>query len=209
MDIERLFKEAERLKAHFDAIDKDREECYQVARELRRMSVKSVRDAHKKEYGLARKQVEDGKELARLLVGKQQRFGFVEEALQEHAEAAFTLAFLLGEDPPTQEEIGTNERAFLLGLADTIGEMRRNALNLLRDDKIEEAKSFLDLMDDLMGILVRFDHTDAVLPLRRKQDQMRGVIERTRGDMTNIICQQRLEKALRESAPGDDKCSCQ
>ncbi len=201
MDLDKLFKEAERLKDHFDAIDKDREECYKIARELRRMSVKSVRDAHNKKYDLARKQIEDGKIYARQLVKKQQRFGFVEEALQEHAEAAFTLAFLLGEVPPTQEEIGTNERAYLLGLADTIGEMRRNTLNLLRDDRIEEAKTFMNLMDDLMGIIVRFDHTDAVLPLRRKQDQMRGVIERTRGDMTNIICQQRLEKTLRERVP--------
>lgn len=204
MDIEILYNEAERLKDHFDAIDKDREECYRDARELRRMSVKAVRDAHKKKFDIARTQIEEGKEYAKRLVDKQLKFGFAEEALQEHAEAAFTLAFLLGEDPPTQKEIGTNERAYLLGLADTIGEMRRHTLNLLREDKIDEAKSFMDLMDDLMGIIIRFDHTDAVLPLRRKQDQMRGVIERTRGDLTNIICQQRLEKTLRERVPADD-----
>ena len=197
--MEKLYSEVERLKQHFDAIDKEREKAYKDARELRRMSVQAVRDAQRGKFDEARKLVEQGAALAETLAGGSTRFGFVDEAQQEYAEAAFTLAFLKGEDPPTQQELKTDERGYLLGLADTVGEIRRNALNLLRSDRIEEAKDCMDLMDDLHGLLLKFDHTDAVIPLRRKQDMLRGIIERTRADLTNIICQKRLESCIRNS----------
>ncbi|MCK5845668.1 MAG: hypothetical protein KAG97_13225, partial [Victivallales bacterium] len=173
------------MKEHFDEIDKDREICYKESRELRRMGVQAVRDAQRGKFDECRALVEKGRDIAQKLSERKNRFGFMEEALQEYAEAAFTLAFMLDEDPPTQEELATNERGYLTGLADTIGEMRRYLLNLLRKNELDEAMKIMDLMDELQGLLVKFDHTDAVIPLRRKQDMMRGVIERTRADLTN------------------------
>jgi translin len=198
--MERLYKEIERLKNHFDGIDKEREAAYGLARELRRDSVQAVRDIHRGRFDEARALLETGREKAAALNSNSQRFGFVEEAFQEYAEAAFTLAFLTKAGLPTQDELKCDERGYMLGLADAIGELRRHVLNLLRDDSLVEAQEYLEMMDDLFAILMKFDHTDAVIPLRRKQDGMRGVVERTRGDLTNIICQKRLERTIKNAA---------
>lgn len=197
--MERLYKEVERLKNHFDAIDREREKAYAISRELRRDSVQAVRDIHRRRFDDARALLEQSRGKAAELKECAGRFGFVEEAFQEYAEAAFTLAFLTKADPPTQEELKCNERGFMLGLADSVGELRRHVLNLLREDKLDEAKEYMELMDDLNVLLLEFDHTDAVIPLRRKQDALRGILERTRGDLTNIICQKRLERTIRDA----------
>lgn len=202
MDMNALYTEIERLKDHFDAIDKDREVAYQTARELRRLSVQAVREVHQGKTDNARVLVEQGRELASRLAALPTRFGFTEEAMQEYCEAAFTIAFLHGEPIPTQAELGADERGYLLGLADAIGEIRRHILDLLRDDGIEKARELLDLMDDIFGLLLKFDHTEAVVPVRRKQDGLRGLIERTHADLSNIICQKRLETCIREATKG-------
>lgn len=196
MDLEILQNEVERLKNHFDAIDGEREIAYHDARNLRRMSVQAVRDAHRGRFDDAKKLLEECKELAGKLVTSSVRFGFVEEAHQEYAEAAFTIALLLGEGIPTQAELNTDERGYMLGLSDTVGELRRHILNLMVQDRLDEAKEFMDTMDEIQGMLMKFDHTDAVVPVRRKQDQIRGILERTRSDLTNMICQKRLERRL-------------
>ena len=66
----------------------------------------------------------------------------------------------------------------------------------MRRDSLEDAANMFDLMERLFGMLMMFDHTEAVLPLRRKQDALRAVVERTRADLTNVICQKRLEVKL-------------
>jgi len=202
MEMERLQKEVERLKDYFDAIDADREKAYHESRDLRRMSVQAVRDIQRGRFDDARALIESGKEISSRLKDKDVRYGFVEEAQQEYTEAAFTLAFVLRQEPMTQEELSASERGYLLGLADSVGELRRHILGLLRDDRLVEAKEYMELMDDIFGMLMKFDHTDAVIPLRRKQDMLRGIIERTRGDLTNIICQKKLESCIKENSGG-------
>ncbi len=196
---DKFYAEIETLKNHFDGIDGKREWAYVTARELRRDSVQAVRDIHRGRFEEARALIAKGRDAAVELAALESKFGFAEEAQQEYAEAALTLAFISGQEPPSREEIGTTERGYLLGMADVIGELRRHILDLLRKDRIEESIAFMDLMDDLQGILMKFDHTDAVLPMRRKQDQFRPIIERTRGDLTNIICQKKLEQRLRDN----------
>jgi len=194
--VERFYNEIERLKNHFDGIDGEREKAYLLARELRRDSVQSVRDIHKGRFDEARALIGKARETAAQLLACDRRFGFAEEAQQEFAEAALTLAFLKKEEPPLQAELNVTERTYLLGLADAIGELRRHVLDLLCEDRLEEAGGYMRLMEDIFELLLKFDHTEAVLPMRRKQDQFRGAIERTRADLTNITCQKRLEKRL-------------
>ena len=54
-------------------------------------------------------------------------------------------------------------------------------------------------MDEVYGILVTVDYPDAITRgLRRTTDMVRGVLERTRGDLTMAVRQQRLETTLKE-----------
>ena len=54
-------------------------------------------------------------------------------------------------------------------------------------------------MDDIYAVLVTMDYPDAITGgLRRLTDIARGIIERTRGDLTLSLRQSRLENSLRE-----------
>lgn len=193
---QQLVSEVERLKDHFDAIDKVREQAYITSRDLRRRSVKLVRDMQRQMDIDVTAVLDECRTLAVEIAEMPHKFKFSEEALQEYAEAALTYAFLYNKPCPTQESLGCTERTYLLGLADAISELRRRILTLLRENDIEGATRMFDVMDEYYHLILVFDHTDAVLPLRRKQDGLRGVIERTRADLTSIICQKRLEEKM-------------
>ena len=88
-------------------------------------------------------------------------------------------------------------RPYLGGLADTVGELRRYILDRLRRDDFTRCEQTLEAMDEIYTILVTMDFPDAVTRgLRRSTDMVRGILERTRGDLTVALRQQRLEALL-------------
>lgn len=194
--MQELEKEVERLKQHFDEIEHERELAYSTMRELRRISTRLVRDMQRDMDLDIAGTFAECKQLADKLSAAPHQFGFIEEALIEYAEAAITHALLNNLPEPTMEALGCTERSYVLGLADAISELRRRVLTLMRKDDLDGATRLFDLMDRLFLLLMVFDHTEAVLPVRRKQDALRAVVERTRADLTSVICQKRLEVKL-------------
>ena len=78
-----------------------------------------------------------------------------------------------------------------------MGEMRRYALDSMRRDDIAAAEALLEVMDDVYSHLVTIDFPDALTGgLRRTTDMVRGVTERTRGDLTTAYREERLQEAL-------------
>ena len=55
----------------------------------------------------------------------------------------------------------------------------------LADDKLSNAKTLFERMDAVGDDVLGFDVPDAIVPMRRKQDIARGVIEKTRSDVAN------------------------
>ena len=52
-------------------------------------------------------------------------------------------------------------------------------------------------MDDIYGVMVTIDYPDAMTGgLRRTTDATRGILERTRGDLTVSVRQRELEQKL-------------
>ena len=88
---------------------------------------------------------------------------------------------------------------YLRGLAETIGEMRRRCLDILRQGYSDEAERLLDLMDEIYAMLVTIDYPDAITyGLRRQTDMVRGIIERTRADLTMSLREQHMQQALKD-----------
>ena len=80
-------------------------------------------------------------------------------------------------------------------------ELRRFILDIMRrqDGHSAEAERLLIVMDDIYDQLVTFDFPDALTHgLRRQTDIVRGVLERTRGDLTQSLRQQQLQEALKD-----------
>jgi translin len=88
--------------------------------------------------------------------------------------------------------------AYLNGLGEAVGELRRYLLDGIRRDDLSRVESLLSSMDDIYNVLVTMDFPDAITSgLRRTTDMVRGVLERTRSDLTLVIRQNKLEQKLR------------
>lgn len=123
--------------------------------------------------------------------------GFLHDAAKEYVEARVTQALVAGDPVPGPAELGVEVPAWLNGCAEAASELRRNALDRLRDGRLDQAEFLLGRMDDVFGELVAIDLPDAITGgLRRTLDALRAVIERTRGDITNAVLQERLRQTL-------------
>jgi translin len=180
-----------------------REEALRMSREIIRGSANSIRASHRGELERAEELAAEVGKLVRRLDPvrsdhpKVYYGGFVEDALQEYVEAHATLALVRDAPLPGPRDLGVEVRPYLNGLADTTGEIRRFILDGLRRDDFSRCEELLDVMDEVYTHLVSMDFPDAVTGgLRRRTDMVRGVLERTRGDLTIALRQRRLEQML-------------
>jgi len=111
--------------------------------------------------------------------------GPVGDAMMELAEACILSSVIFGKDVPSYSSLNITPQAWVLGLADSLGELRRMLLNDLMNGRIDDAKKVFGQMDEICDHVLGFDVPDAILPVRRKQDIARSVMERTRTDITN------------------------
>ena len=182
-----------------------REQALRLSREIVRNSANSIRATHRAEYEQAHEllqAVSDLKsEMDELLADHPRVYyaGFVEDAVKEYAEASATLSFAEGRPLAGPEELGIGAAPYMNAMAEAAGEMRRFILDALRRDDVSRCEELLGVMDDIYSHLVSMDFPDAVTRgLRRSTDMARGVLERTRGDLTVAIRQRRLEGKLAE-----------
>jgi translin len=131
--------------------------------------------------------------------------GSLHDAKKEFAEANLTLAFVSGQPIPSADELRVEIPAYLNGLAEAASELRRQALDCLRRGELDEAENLLSVMDDVYALLVTIDYPETLTGgLRRASDALRGVLERTRGDVTNALVMARMQHAIQGEPPTRD-----
>ncbi|NNJ13128.1 haloacid dehalogenase [Chloroflexales bacterium ZM16-3] len=182
-----------------------REQAIGVSRGLIRSCANSIRAAHRAEFVEAERLLGEAAAMAERLRAATsespeiRHAGYTQDALKELVEAHLVLAFLSGGEPPSAEAIGVEPAAYLNGLAEAASELRRAILDGLRRGETARGEALLRIIDDVYSTLVTVDFPDAVTGgLRRTTDALRGVLERTRGDMTAAIRQDQLVAAMRE-----------
>ena len=125
--------------------------------------------------------------------------GFIHDAEKEFAEAQITFALVNGNPLPAPDEVGVSPQAYLKGMAESVGELRRHLLDLLRKGEMKRCEELLGSMDDIYHVLVTMDYPDGItFGLRRLTDVARSIIERTRGDFTISTVQSSLRSALEQ-----------
>ena len=108
----------------------------------------------------------------------------VESAMMEFAETVIYDYALRGEEIPSYRVLEITPAAWVLGLADSIGELRRDMLDRLMKENLPEATRIFSKMEELCDVLMTLDIKDSVVPVRRKQDIARGIMDRSRTDIT-------------------------
>jgi translin len=182
-----------------------REKVLGLSRRLIRHSANTIRAVHRGEFDTAKEMLEEG----RAVVGQFNtdladepgiyEAGYVQDALKEFAEASITYALLTGQPLPSPEELSIDHAVYLNGLGEAMGELRRAILDIMRVGDLAQGEELLNTMDEVYSLLVTVDYPDAITRgLRRRTDMVRGVLEKTRGDLTMAVRQQRLEATLKE-----------
>ncbi len=194
---------AEKIRNDFAAKDAAREKALRMCREAIRHSANAIRAVHRGEFENTREALGTASSLLQnasaVLADHGQLLysGFMHDSQKEYAEGCITLALAVGEGLPSLEELGVGSAAYLHGLAEAVGEMRRYLLDTIRRGDLSRCESILAEMDEIYTVLVTMDFPDALTyGLRRATDVTRGILEKTRGDLTVIIKQKELEEKL-------------
>ena len=195
----------ETIRATFTERNATRDLTLGRSRELIRFCSLTIRAVHREEFAEAEQLLNTAKQAAAAMKAdiavhpELYYTGYTQDALKELTEACCVFAIVQHKPIPTPEEIEIDEAAYLNGLAEAASELRRRALDLIRRDRVDEAEHMLTAMDDIYAQLVTIDFPDALTGgLRRTTDTLRAVLERTRGDLTTTLQQEKLQKALRE-----------
>ncbi len=205
MNTDGLDEIGESARGRFEATHRAREEALPLCRQTVRFSANAIRCVHRRQFEAAEELI--GKAAANLkqveaaLAEHRDIFhaGFVHDAQKEYAEAATTLALIAGRPLPAPEELGVLAAAYMNGIGETIGEMRRHLLDSLREGDVRHCEDVLAAMGNIYDVLVTMDFPEAITGgLRRTCDAMRGILERTRGDFTMAAVQRELEQRLDE-----------
>lgn len=201
----RIDEFADEAREQLESIHRDRESAYTTSREIVQAASATIKAVHRGEFDEAGGQVARTRELYERMMAAVHASpeigysGFVGDAAREYAEAAQVLALIVDDDLPGPADIGVDSADWLNGLGDTVGELRRHVLDLIRRDEVDEAEKYLEMMDEIYQTIMSFDYPESVTKgLRRRSDQARGAVERTRGDLTNALRQSRLEKRMRQ-----------
>ncbi len=170
---------------------------------LTRHAAHAIRAIHREEHQQAHEHLAEARGLAAALRSDLTGYpdlyyaGYTQDALKEFGEASITVALIENQPLPTPEDLSLEFAAYLNGLAEVTGELRRRCLDLLRQGYSQETERLLSCMDDIYGELVTLDYPDAITNgLRRQTDLVRGIVERTRGDLTTSLREQQLMQAL-------------
>jgi translin len=203
--LENLETIAEKIRTNFEAKNKVRDEALRLSRELIRHCANAIRAIHRAEFENATGLLATAKALASEMVDGVTDYadlyyaGYTQDALKELAEANITYALITDRPLPDPDELGVEYAAYLNGLGEAAGELRRHVLDLIRHGELERGEEILSMMDDIYGVLVTIDFPNAITGgLRRTTDMVRGVLERTRGDLTMSLRQEKLQQALRD-----------
>ena len=193
----------EQIRQNLTVKDKAREKMLPLCREAIRCSSEAIRAIHRQEF----KKAEDSLESARKLLDEAGQAladsyeltntGFLRDSQKEFVEANAVLSIVTGKPLPTPDELGVDSAAYLNGLGEAASELRRYLLDSMRKGDLSKGEELLTAMDDIYSVLITVDFPDAITGgLRRTTDMLRGVLERTRSDLTLGITQQNLGQRI-------------
>ena len=194
---------SEQVRQNLAAKDQAREKMLPKCRETIRCCSEAIRAIHRQEFEKAGTLLESAHNLLResdeALAGSPELIntGSLRDAQKEYVEGCAVLNMVTGKPLPTPEGLGVESAAYLNGLAEAASELRRYLLDSMRKGDISKGEELLTAMDDIYSVLVTIDFPDAITGgLRRTTDMLRGVLERTRSDLTLMITQQDLGQRI-------------
>jgi translin len=194
-----LDKIVDKIEKSIDDKDKTREQALRASREIIIGCRKAIQLIHQKKMKNANTNIKQASKKLTDLYDITKNYpdlyhaGFVENAAQEFVEANCFYNIMLGKELPDPDKIQTTYSSYLMGLCDLVGELRRTALDSIRQGKAKIADKYLAMMEEIYDVIIRFDYPSGLIPIKKKQDMVRGLVEKTRGELAVASCERRIE----------------
>jgi translin len=205
--MDRFTQLSETVHSAFEVRNQARDKALMQTRKVIQHAAHAIRAIHRLELEVADGFLNDARQLVEQLRNDLSEHpdlfyaGYTQDALKEYVEAHVTCAVIRGQELPLPEELDVAPNVYLNGLAEVVGELRRRCLDVMRQGYSEEVERLLNLMDEIYALLITIDYPDALTNgLRRQTDLARGIVERTRGDVTISLREQRLSQSMKELA---------
>ncbi|MFP3871386.1 MAG: translin family protein [Candidatus Natronoplasma sp.] len=201
-EIDSLKEIIEGIDGQLEDKDTVRELVMKSSRAIRRISKNVIQDLHRGEDCQERLQeaMEEVSKIKSIIDEHPDLYhaGFLRNGFQEFAEAHILWSISKGEAPKSPEGLDITPSSYVLGLADVVGELRRMVLDELAEGNIEKARELHGMMEEIKNMLMDFEYPNALLPIKNKQDMARNLVEKTRGDITNSMRNERLREKMEE-----------
>jgi len=211
------------LETIIDKIEKEIDEKNQVKEDVLHLSRsivincrKAIQKMHQNKLVDAKKLIKETSGFIEKLYDTSKKFpdissaGYAENAAQEYVEANCLYHILNNENLPDPESLLISNTSYLTGLCDVVGELRRKALDAMMNSEIDAAHKYLDIMEDMYDAILRFDYPSSLVPIKRKQDVLRTLVEKTQGELAIASVGTRIEsktkefKSLLDKLPNND-----
>ncbi|GAP62356.1 translin [Ardenticatena maritima] len=191
------------IDARLEEKDATREQVLSLSRKVVQHASKAIRATHRREWDNAERLLDETGALVAQMNVAAARFpdiffaGYTQDAQKEYGEARLTYAFVRDLPIPTPDDLGIEDAVYLNALGEAASELRRTILDLVRQDAFDEVHRLLACMEDVYSLLQTVDYPHAITNnVRRTNDMLRGVLDRTRGDVTTAFKQYELRHAL-------------
>ena len=181
-----------------------------TSNESREFLIKNTRDvviicshsiiaAHKGDLKLARQKIKKAESVLKVnqKKAKNEFKKYLITPEQEFVEAHSFLAIVENKEIPSLKSLKVSEEAYILGLLDCIGELKRFVLDNIRNGQLKKADRIFNVMENLYQTLYPFAMYDKIVrEARRKLDVNRVLVEETRAVITEEIRRNHFVKAL-------------
>jgi translin len=179
-----------------------RETILKTSRDCISLCSKAIVHLHTGKTGEAQREIKEAEKVLKSLrkeagVGTLSRYLASPEA--EFVEASCVEAIVLGKPIPRASELGASGEGYLMGLLDTVGEVKRLLLDAIMRSEIAKARRYFELMEGLYSVLSPFAVFDNVVNgLRRKIDVARILTEDVRGIMAEEARRSNLAASMND-----------
>ena len=100
---------------------------------------------------------------------------------QELVECSLLMSIVKNETFPGLNEMGVSSQAYLFGILDCIGEIKRMIYDMVRLDRYDKAESLFRIMQEIYSDIYPFSiYDNIVIGIRKKLDVCKILIENTR-----------------------------
>ena len=177
--------DVDEIEKHLIVLQERKDRVMEASRDVVRLAGKAITLMHAKM--LAEAASEMRKLRSRDAQLKKVEKGFEFNSMQAHQEYVEALAFytvLKEHRLVSLREARTAEIAYLLGMMDLVGELKREAVDAIRERRIADAESYYGFMKGIYDSTRALRFASALVPdFRRKQDTARIQIESAAGEL--------------------------